>query len=66
MANVHEIAGAQRTRRNIMKMGSILIPAVIGAVHSAAASPPPGGGNPHVDGGSGNPHVDGGSGNPHV
>ena len=29
--------GMQRTRRNIMKMGAILIPATLGTVHSAAA-----------------------------
>ena len=29
--------GMQRTRRNIMKMGAIAIPATLGAVHSAAA-----------------------------
>ena len=49
-----------------MKMGAIAIPAVLGTVGFAAASPPSDSGNPHVDGGSGNPHVDGGSGNPHV
>ena len=59
-------SGMQRTRRNIMKMGAIAIPAVLGTVGFAAASPPSDSGNPHVDGGSGNPHVDGGSGNPHV
>jgi hypothetical protein len=30
-------AGTQRTRRNIMKMGAIAVPAVLGTVHSAAA-----------------------------
>jgi hypothetical protein len=30
-------AGTQRTRRNIMKMGGIAVPAVTGTVHSAAA-----------------------------
>src|SRR6185437_13260871 len=29
--------GMQRTRRNIMKMGAILVPATLGTVHSAAA-----------------------------
>jgi hypothetical protein len=29
--------GTQRTRRNIMKMGAIAVPAVLGTVHSAAA-----------------------------
>jgi hypothetical protein len=29
--------GTQRTRRNIMKMGAILVPATLGTVHSAAA-----------------------------
>src|SRR6185437_14024377 len=33
--------GMQRTRRNIMKMGAILVPATLGTVHSAA----PGHGN---------------------
>lgn len=31
-------AGIQRTRRNIMKMGAIAVPAVLGTVHAAAAS----------------------------
>jgi hypothetical protein len=30
-------SGTQRTRRNIMKMGAIAVPAVLGTVHSAAA-----------------------------
>src|ERR1700722_11742473 len=30
-------AGAQRTRRNMMKMGAILVPATLGKIHSAAA-----------------------------
>jgi hypothetical protein len=30
-------AGTQRTRRNIMKMGAIAVPAVLGRVHTAAA-----------------------------
>jgi hypothetical protein len=30
--------GAQRTRRNIMKMGAIAVPAVLGTVHAAAAA----------------------------
>ena len=30
-------AGTQRTRRNIMKMGAIAVPAVLGTVHSAVA-----------------------------
>jgi hypothetical protein len=29
--------GIQRTRRNIMKMGAILVPATLGTVHSAKA-----------------------------
>jgi Hint domain len=40
-------AGAQRTRRNIMKMGAILVPATLGMAHTAAAGgfgPPSGGG----------------------
>jgi hypothetical protein len=32
-------AGTQRTRRNIMKMGAILVPATLGKVHSAVAEP---------------------------
>ena len=30
--------GVQRTRRNIMKLGAIVVPATLGTVHSAAAS----------------------------
>ena len=30
-------SGTQRTRRNIMKMGAIVVPAALGTVHSAAA-----------------------------
>jgi Hint domain len=37
MTNVQENPGAQRTRRNIMKMGAILGTAALGRVHSAAA-----------------------------
>jgi hypothetical protein len=33
-------AGAHRTRRNIMKMGAILVPATFGNIHSAAAAKP--------------------------
>jgi Hint domain len=47
MTNVQENLGAQRTRRNIMKMGAILVPATLATVHSAAAGgfgPPSGGG----------------------
>jgi Hint domain len=59
-------SGTQRTRRNIMKMGAIAVPAVLGTVHAAAAGeqclpwplnfvcwnvPPVGGGN---GGGKGN------------
>ena len=32
-------AGTQRTRRNIMKMGAILVPAMLGKANSAAAQP---------------------------
>jgi hypothetical protein len=32
-------SGTQRTRRNIMKMGAILVPATLGKVNSAAADP---------------------------
>jgi hypothetical protein len=32
-------SGTQRTRRNIMKMGAILVPATLGKVHSASAAP---------------------------
>jgi hypothetical protein len=32
-------AGTQRTRRNIMKMSAILVPATLGKVHSAVAEP---------------------------
>jgi hypothetical protein len=32
-------AGTRRTRRNIMKMGAIFIPATLGKVHSAVAQP---------------------------
>ena len=32
-------AGTQRTRRNIMKMGAILVPAMLGKADSAAAQP---------------------------
>ncbi len=44
-------SGMQRTRRNIVKMGAILIPATFGTIHSTFAGPggppggPPGGGN---------------------
>ena len=31
-------AGAQRTRRNIMKMGAIVVPVTLGTIHSAAAT----------------------------
>ena len=31
------IAATQRTRRNLMKMGAIAIPATLATVHSAAA-----------------------------
>jgi hypothetical protein len=31
--------GTQRTRRNLMKMGAILVPATLGKIHSAAAEP---------------------------
>ena len=31
-------AGMQRTRRNIMKMGAIAVPATLATVHSASAS----------------------------
>ena len=31
-------AGAQRTRRNIMKMGAIVVPVTLGTIHSAAAA----------------------------
>ena len=47
MTNNLENLGAQRTRRNIMKMGAILVPATLATVHSAAAGgfgPPSGGG----------------------
>jgi Hint domain len=37
MTNVQENPGAQRTRRNIMKMGAVVVPAMLGTVHSAAA-----------------------------
>jgi hypothetical protein len=30
-------AGTQRTRRNIVKLGAIVVPATLGTVHSAAA-----------------------------
>jgi hypothetical protein len=39
-------SGMQRTRRNIMKMGAILVPATFGTIHSTFARPrggPPGG-----------------------
>ena len=32
-------AGTQRTRRNLMKMGAILVPATLGMVRSATAGP---------------------------
>jgi Hint domain len=32
-------AGTRRTRRNLMKMGAILVPATLGKIHSAAAKP---------------------------
>ena len=32
-------AGSRRTRRNIMQMGAILVPATLGKVHSAVAEP---------------------------
>src|SRR5262245_55677591 len=35
----HSNPGTQRTRRNIMKMGAILVPATLGKVNSAAAQP---------------------------
>ena len=37
MTNVQENLGAPRTRRNIMKMGAIAVPAILATVHSAAA-----------------------------
>jgi Hint domain len=39
MTNVQENLGAQRTRRNIMKMGAILVPVVLARVKSAQATP---------------------------
>jgi Hint domain len=49
-------SGTQRTRRNIMKMGAILVPAALGKVQLAVAQPPgppppPGGGPPPPPGG---------------
>jgi Hint domain len=38
MTNVQENLSAQRTRRNMMKMGAILVPATLATVHSAAAT----------------------------
>ena len=38
MTNIQENPGAQRTRRNMMKMGAILVPATLATVHSAAAT----------------------------
>jgi hypothetical protein len=35
-----ENSGVQRTRRNIMKMGAILVPATLGAANSASAGGP--------------------------
>jgi hypothetical protein len=32
-------SGAQRTRRNLIKMGAVLVPATVGRVHSAVAGP---------------------------
>jgi hypothetical protein len=40
MTNVQENLGAQRTRRNIMKMGAILVAVVLARVKSAQASRP--------------------------
>jgi Hint domain len=37
MTNVPDNLGAQRTRRNIMKMGAIVVPTMLGTVHSAVA-----------------------------
>ena len=37
MTNKQENLGAQRTRRNIVKMGAIAVPAILATVHSAAA-----------------------------
>ena len=39
MTNVPENLGAQRTRRNIMKMGAIVVPAMLASVKSAQATP---------------------------
>ena len=54
-------SGMQRTRRNIVKMGAILIPATFGTIHSTFAGPggppggPPGGGPPGGPPGGGPP-----------
>ena len=37
MTNVPENLGVQRTRRNLLKMGAIVVPATLGTVHSAVA-----------------------------
>ena len=38
MTKIQQNPGAQRTRRNMMKMGAILVPATLATVHSAAAT----------------------------
>ena len=56
-------AGARRTRRNIMKMGTILVPAIFGTIHSTFAGPGPGGPPPGPGGpppGPGGPRGPGG------
>jgi Hint domain len=40
MASENSNSGTQRTRRNIMKMGAILVPATLGNIHFAAAKQP--------------------------